>query len=60
MSAVSERPAVVIYFSDHGENVYDGGDFIGRDELHVEVPFLVYPNKQYIGYFLATPREPRV
>ena len=47
MSAVSERPAVVIYFSDHGENVYDGGDFIGRDELHVEVPFLVYPNKAF-------------
>lgn len=43
-----KRPTVVIYFSDHGENVYDGGgDFCGRDERHVEVPFVVYANRAF-------------
>ena len=45
MVARQERPAVMIYFSDHGENVYDnGGDYVGRDDRHVEVPFIIYAN----------------
>lgn len=44
------RPAVVIYFSDHGENVYDrGGTYCGRDDRHVEVPFVIYPNEKFIS-----------
>ena len=43
------RPVLFIYFSDHGENVYGGGEnFCGRDEKHVEVPFIIYPNPAYI------------
>ncbi len=42
------RPTLLIYFSDHGENVYDEGeDYCGRDERHVEVPFIVYPNAAF-------------
>lgn len=40
-------PTVVMYFSDHGENVYDDKDFIGRDEKSVEVPFVIYVNDSY-------------
>lgn len=44
----NERPAVMIYFSDHGENVYDDdNDFVGRDDKHVEVPFVIYANKRF-------------
>ncbi len=49
MVSRQKHPAVVIYFSDHGENVYDGGgDFCGRDEKHVEVPFVVYVNDAFV------------
>lgn len=47
IAARSSRPAAVIYFSDHGENVYDNGDFNGRDERHVEVPFIIYLNRAF-------------
>lgn len=40
-------PAIVVYFSDHGENVYDDRDFLGRDPKFVEVPFIVYTNEKY-------------
>ncbi|MCM1450066.1 MAG: phosphoethanolamine transferase [Clostridiales bacterium] len=40
-------PAIALYFADHGENVYDDRDFIGRDERFVEVPFVVYANEPY-------------
>lgn len=50
MVARQERPAVMIYFSDHGENVYDnGGDYVGRDDRHVEVPFIIYANPLFAG-----------
>lgn len=47
ISSKSQRPQVVIYFSDHGENVYDDGDFNGRDRKSVEVPFIVYLNRPF-------------
>ncbi len=44
----SKRPAIMIYFSDHGENVYDdSNDFRGRDTRHVKVPFVIYTNHQF-------------
>lgn len=47
MVAASGQPAVLIYFSDHGENVYDDGDFCGRDERYVRVPFFIYANAAF-------------
>ncbi|MCH5221253.1 MAG: phosphoethanolamine transferase [Muribaculaceae bacterium] len=40
-------PTLFIYFSDHGECVYDDKDFVGRDENFVEVPFIIYANSAY-------------
>lgn len=45
--AADSRPAVMVYLSDHGENVYDDRDFLGRDRVHVEVPLVVYVNRAY-------------
>lgn len=45
--AAQRRPAVLIYLSDHGENVYDTRDFIGRDPAFVRVPLTVYCNAAY-------------
>ena len=42
-----DRPTVLIYFSDHGEMVYDDGKFIGRCSQSVEVPFFIYLNSRY-------------
>ncbi|MDE5998084.1 MAG: sulfatase-like hydrolase/transferase, partial [Muribaculaceae bacterium] len=41
------RPALLIYVSDHGENIYDDRDYRGRDSKFVDVPFLVYANDAY-------------
>lgn len=41
------NPALMIYFSDHGENVYDTGPYNVRDANSVQVPFFVYPNIAY-------------
>ncbi len=41
------RPAVMVYFSDHGENVYDEGPYTGRGRAYVRVPFVVYANAAY-------------
>lgn len=47
----SQRPALMIYFSDHGENVYDDNDnFLGRDSKHIEVPFVIYANSNFRKY----------
>ncbi len=43
-----KEPSIVIYFSDHGENVYDEGAFSGRGEKNVEVPFMIYANNSYL------------
>ncbi|WP_156875585.1 sulfatase-like hydrolase/transferase [Lacinutrix venerupis] len=42
----------VVYFSDHGDEVYDTFDFVGHNEFHgtkpmYEVPFIVWFSKQY-------------
>lgn len=42
-----DEPTVLIYFSDHGEMVYDDGKFIGRCRQSVEVPFFIYLNSRY-------------
>lgn len=44
----SPAPALMIYLSDHGENVYDDRDFRGRDPRYVRVPFIIYANKAYL------------
>ncbi len=41
------EPAVLIYFSDHGVNVYDIDGIHGRGERFVEVPALIYANAPY-------------
>ena len=43
----SSRPALLVYVSDHGENVYDDRDYRGRDPKFVDVPFLVYANDAF-------------
>ena len=42
-----EAPTVFLYFSDHGEHVYDTKDFIGREAKYVEIPLFFYLNKAY-------------
>jgi heptose-I-phosphate ethanolaminephosphotransferase len=45
--------AAAIYFSDHGENVYDENDNVGHDyadflpNANVEIPFIVWCSPQY-------------
>jgi heptose-I-phosphate ethanolaminephosphotransferase len=47
-SQKTNAASAVIYLSDHGENVYDEGDFAGHDYVqkmskhNVEIPFLVW------------------
>lgn len=41
------EPAILVYLSDHGENVYDDRDYRGRDPKFVRVPFIIYANKTY-------------
>lgn len=41
------QPAIVVYFSDHGENLYETGSYTGRDNQAVEIPFYVYLNRHY-------------
>ena len=40
---------LMFYFSDHGEKVYDEDGTTGRGEKYVEVPYLIYANKNYIS-----------
>lgn len=40
-------PVILLYFSDHGEMVYDTEDFTGRNEQSVEVPFVIYANYKF-------------
>lgn len=41
------QPAALVYFSDHGENVYDDRDYRGRDPKFTHVPFIVFVNDAY-------------
>ena len=43
----SSTPTVLIYFSDHGENVYDKPDEPRRGAKYVRVPFFIYANEVY-------------
>lgn len=43
------RPAAMIYVADHGEDVYDDRDFIGRDPGYAYVPFYIYVNSAYLA-----------
>lgn len=40
-------PSVLIYLSDHGENVYDYSGYSGRDDSCADVPFIIYVNTAY-------------
>ncbi len=41
------KPSIVLYVSDHGEDVYDNGDYCGRNIRNLRVPFVVYANRAY-------------
>lgn len=48
-----DKEAIIIYFSDHGEEVYDFRDFVGHTETNlsrymVEIPFLIYVSDKFI------------
>lgn len=45
--ANEKKPSIMIYFSDHGECVYDEGDYISRGHNSVRVPFIIYANAAY-------------
>ncbi|MDE6134023.1 MAG: phosphoethanolamine transferase, partial [Muribaculaceae bacterium] len=45
--AARPEPAVMVYISDHGENVYDNRDFVGRDVQCVRIPMFIYANAPY-------------
>ena len=47
MVSQTKRPMLMLYVSDHGENVYDDRDFLGRDEKRVNVPFIIYLNSRF-------------
>ena len=43
----TSTPAIMIYFSDHGDEVYDFSNFTGRNSNTVQVPFIIYVNKRF-------------
>lgn len=43
----SKGRTVLLYVSDHGQNVYDSEAGFGHHENHVNVPMLMFFNKQY-------------
>ena len=45
--AAMNTPAVMLYFSDHGENVYDEDGLNGRDARFARIPFILYANKSF-------------
>lgn len=54
ISIFKSRPSVMIYFSDHGENVYDIGDCMGRrleSPQSYEIPFFVWCSDKYIEQY---------
>lgn len=51
ISIFKDKPTVMIYLSDHGENLYDKGDWKGRinDDIQMyEIPFFVWCSEKYI------------
>ena len=47
--AAADHPTVMLYFSDHGEEVYDYSTYTGRNSNTVQVPFIIYANKSFSG-----------
>ncbi len=49
MTAVQKEPAVMLYFSDHGEAplLGTGHNSALHSHFHIEVPFLLWPNRAY-------------
>lgn len=45
--AALPEASLVVYFSDHGENVYDEDNYCGRGKKYVRVPFVIYANAAY-------------
>lgn len=45
--AAIDAPSLLVYFSDHGENVYDAGNFTGRTRDCAQVPMIIYFNGAY-------------
>ncbi len=48
----AEQKSALLYISDHGENIYDGTDFIGRSEEVLtksmfEIPFVLWTSKDF-------------
>lgn len=41
------EPSLLIYVSDHGENVFNDRDFRGRDSEHARIPFVILANGPY-------------
>lgn len=56
-SEEKKAACVTIYFSDHGENVYDGSNYAGHDfsenlsRHHVEIPFMIWLSPKYTEIF---------
>lgn len=44
----SPRPSLLIYLSDHGEDVYDTGNHLMRTVQKVDVPFIIYANSAWL------------
>lgn len=40
-------PSLMIYLSDHGEQMCDNRDYIGRDNDSYHIPFIIYANDAY-------------
>ncbi len=40
-------PAVLVYLSDHGENVYENGNYRRRTRQNTKIPFVIYANRAY-------------
>lgn len=46
-ASTDPAPSIVFYFSDHGKNVYDEGDYIERSMAYTRVPMIIYANSVY-------------
>lgn len=54
ISLFNNRPTAMVYLSDHGENIYDKGDWKGRtmnNMLMYEIPFFVWCSEKYIKQY---------
>jgi heptose-I-phosphate ethanolaminephosphotransferase len=54
--------AIVLYASDHGEEVYDYRDYCGHDEIHgsrymIEIPMIVWMSESFTNSYPDTARR---